>query len=35
MSIFAFFGSVAVVISVLLKIVDKKKGYGLEKSNIE
>ena len=35
MSIFAFFGAVAVVISVLLKIVDKKKGYGLEKSNIK
>lgn len=34
MSIFALFGAIAVVISVLLKIVDKKKGYGLEKSNI-
>ena len=35
MSIFALFGAIAVVISVLLKIVDKKKGYGLEKSNIK
>ena len=35
MSIFALFGVIAVVISALLKIVDKKKGYGLEKSNIE
>ena len=34
MSIFALFGAIAVLISVLLKIVDKKKGYGLEKSNI-
>ena len=30
MSIFALFGAIAVVISILLKIVDKKKGYGLE-----
>ncbi|MBR5477035.1 MAG: MFS transporter [Bacteroidaceae bacterium] len=35
MSIFALFGAIAVVISLLLKIVDKKKGYGLEKSNIK
>ncbi len=35
MSIFALFGAIAVVISVLLKIVDKKKGYGLENSNIK
>ena len=35
MSIFALFGAMAVVISTLLKIVDKKKGYGLEKSNIK
>ena len=34
MSIFALFGAIAVIISTLLKIVDKKKGYGLEKSNI-
>ena len=34
MSIFALFGAIAVIISILLKIVDKKKGYGLEKSNI-
>ena len=35
MSIFALFGAIAVIISTLLKIVDKKKGYGLEKSNIK
>ena len=35
MSIFALFGAIAIIISVLLKIVDKKKGYGLEKSNIK
>ena len=35
MSIFALFGIIAVVIATLLKIIDKKKGYGLEKSNIE
>ena len=35
MSIFALFGAIAVVISILLKVVDKKQGYGLEKSNIK
>ena len=35
MSIFALFGAMAVVIAVLLKITDKKKGYGLEKANIQ
>ena len=35
MSIFALFGAIAVIISTLLKIDDKKKGYGLEKSNIK
>ena len=35
MSIFALFGAIAVIISTLLKIVDKKTGYGLEKSNIK
>ena len=35
MSIFALFGAIAVIISTLLKIIDKKKGYGLEKSNIK
>ena len=35
MSIFALFGAIAVIISTLLKIVDKKRGYGLEKSNIK
>ena len=35
MSIFAMFGVIAVIISVLLKMVDKKQGYGLEESNIK
>ena len=35
MSIFALFGAIAVVVAVLLKIVDKKYGYGLEKKNME
>ena len=35
MSIFALFGVIAVVISVLLKIIDKKNGSGLEESNIK
>ncbi len=35
MSIFATFGAVAIVISVLLKMADKKHGYGLENSNIK
>jgi hypothetical protein len=35
MSIFAIFGAVAVVISIMLKIADKKNGYGLEESNIK
>jgi MFS family permease len=34
MSIFALFGVIAIIISALLKIVDRKKGYGLEKPNI-
>lgn len=34
MTIFAAFGAVAIVISILLLIEDKKKGYGLEKPNI-
>ena len=35
MLIFAFFGAMAVVIEVLLKITDKRKGYGLEEANIK
>ena len=35
MSIFALFGAMAVVIAVLLKITDKRKGYGLEEANIK
>lgn len=34
MAIFAAFGAVAIIISVLLLIEDKKKGYGLEKANM-
>ncbi len=34
MAIFAGFGVVAIIISVLLLIEDKKKGYGLEKANM-
>lgn len=35
MSIFALFGAIAVVIAILLKVVDKRYGYGLEKKNME
>lgn len=35
MSIFAGFGIVAIIISLLLKREDKIKGYGLEQSNIK
>ena len=35
MSIFALFGAIAVAISILLKFVDKRYNYGLEKSNME
>ena len=35
MSIFALFGVIAIVISVLLKVADKKYSYGLEDSNIK
>ncbi len=35
MTIFAVCGGIAIIISVLLLIEDKKKGYGLEKSNIK
>ena len=35
MLIFALFGAMAVVIAVLLKITDKRKGYGLEEANIK
>ncbi|MBO4673118.1 MAG: MFS transporter [Bacteroidaceae bacterium] len=35
MTIFAVCGAIAIVISILLLIEDKKKGYGLEKSNIQ
>ena len=35
MSIFAVFGAIAIVIAFLLLFEDKKKGYGLQKSNIK
>lgn len=35
MAIFAAFGLTAVIISVLLLIEDRKKGYGLERANIQ
>lgn len=35
MTIFAGFGVVAILIAILLKLEDKKKGYGLEKANIK
>ena len=34
MIIFASFGVIALLFTFLLKIEDKKKGYGLEKPNI-
>ena len=35
MTIFAIFGVVAIIISLLLILEDKRKKYGLEKPNIE
>ena len=35
MTIFAGFGLVAIIISILLLLEDRKKGYGLEKANIK
>ncbi len=35
MAIFACFGAIAIIISVLLLIEDKRKGYGLQESNIK
>ena len=35
MVIFACFGVVAVIIALLLKAEDKKKGYGLEQANVK
>lgn len=35
MAIFAGFGVVAIIIAYLLKLEDKKKGYGLEQANIQ
>jgi hypothetical protein len=31
--IFASFGVLAVILSVVLKVVDRKRGYGLDKPN--
>jgi len=35
MGIFSFFGFIAIIIAVLLKIEDGKKGYGLEQKNMK
>ena len=35
MTIFAAFGAVAIIISFLLLLEDKKKGYGLQKANVK
>lgn len=35
MTIFATFGAIAIVISFLLLLEDKKKGYGLQKANVK
>jgi len=35
MAIFAAFGVVAIILALALKLEDKKKGYGLEKANIQ
>ncbi len=35
MTIFAAFGAIAVIISLLLFFENKKKGYGLEEPNIQ
>ena len=35
MIIFACFGIISVVIALLLKLEDKKKGYGLEQPNLK
>ena len=35
MTIFACFGVLALIIALMLKAEDKKKGYGLEEANIK
>ena len=35
MTIFAAFGAIAIIISLLLILEDKRKGYGLQKPNIK
>ena len=35
MTIFAGFGVVAIIISLILLYEDKRKGYGLEKPNVK
>ena len=35
MMIFAFFGIVAIILAVLLKILDSKKHYGLQQANVK
>jgi hypothetical protein len=35
MAIFAVFGIVSILVSVILKSIDKRNGYGLEQPNIK
>ena len=35
MAIFTMFGVLALIIALMLKAENKKKGYGLEKANIQ
>ena len=35
MIVFASFGVLAFILSISLKLEDRKKGYGLEKPNIQ
>jgi len=35
MSIFALFGILALIIALMLKAENRKKGYGLEEANIQ
>ena len=35
MAIFAMFGVLALIVALMLKVENKKKGYGLEEANIQ
>jgi len=35
MAIFAIFGVLALIVSLMLKAENRKKGYGLEEANIK